>query len=122
MSSPIEELRAAATRLRDDRNVNGYRVDCNSRELLEMIRVLLRARTPLAEFLEIEADVAAEIQSHSPDLTDEQLAAYVPRSLAIARAINGATEPGPGQDGHIEDRLSGRSLYEQMKRAAGEAP
>ncbi|MEI5520705.1 hypothetical protein WB388_08830 [Streptomyces brasiliscabiei] len=116
MSTPIEELRAAAARLRDNRNCDGHRVDCNSRELLEMIRVLLRAREPLAAWLEHEItryDPAADIQ-----VTDRSHEI----ALTVARAINGAAEPGPGGDGRIADRLSGSSLYEQLRRAAGEAP
>jgi hypothetical protein len=120
--TPIEQLRAAAARLRDNRNCDGFLVDCNSRELLDMIRVLLRAREPLAEFLETEADVAQDIRRQSPDLTDDQVAAYVQGPLDIARAVNAASEPGPEQDGHIEDRLSGRALYEHLTRMAGEAP
>lgn len=122
MSTPTEELRAAAARLRDERNVNGHRVDCNSRELLEMIRILLRAREPLIAWLEDAAVV------HIPDSEcgycngqRNPLALPCP-PLVVARAINGAAEPGPGQDGHIEDRLSGRSLYEQLRRVAGETP
>ncbi|MHC3474656.1 hypothetical protein ACYF6T_39005 [Streptomyces sp. 7R007] len=112
--TPIEELRAAAARLRDDRNCDGFRVDCNSRELLEMIRVLLRAREPLAAWLEHETtryDPAATIQ-----VTDRSHEI----ALAVARAINAAVDPGPGRDGHIEDRHSGRALYERLKRLSGE--
>ncbi|MFF3848007.1 hypothetical protein [Streptomyces sp. NPDC002328] len=111
MSMPTEELRAAAARLRDNRNCDGRRVDCDSRELLEMIRVLLRAREALADWLDSAAEVAMHIAPIGPDR----------HALAVARAINGAAEPGPGRDGHIEDRLSGRSLYGQLRRAAGEA-
>lgn len=120
--TPVEELRAAAARLRDDRNCNNHRVDCNSRELLEMIRVLLRAREPLAKWL----DDAATI--HLPDnecgyCEPGRNPLRIPcPALAAARAINAVTEPGPGRDGHVADRLSGASLYEQLKRAAGEAP
>ncbi|WP_155054547.1 hypothetical protein [Streptomyces blattellae] len=122
MTTPIEELRVAAARLRDSRNCEGFQVACPSRELLEMIRVLLRAREPLAEFLDVEADVAAEMKRQTPAMTDEQLAASVHGALTIARAINGATEPGPGQDGHIEDQRSGRALYDRLMRMAGETP
>ena len=117
---PAEELRAAAARLRDNRNCTGFRIDCNSRELLEMIRVLLGAREPLVRWLEDAAVI------HLPDNEcgycngdRNQLKAPCP-ALAVARAINGDADPGPGGDGHIEDRHSGRSLFEQLKRAAGE--
>jgi hypothetical protein len=43
----------------------------------------------LAEFLDVEADVADEIRRQSPDLTDDQLAANVHGALTIARALNG---------------------------------
>lgn len=105
--TPIDELRTAAARLRDDRNCDGHRVDCNSRELLEMIRVLLRAREPLAEFLETEAGVAEDIQRQSPDLTADQVAAFVHGALGTARAINAAAEPGPVRGGAILDHLTG---------------
>lgn len=103
MTSPTEELRAAAARLRDDRNCDGFRVDCNSRELLDMIRVLLRAREPLAAWLEHEItryDPGAGIQvtDHSHEI-----------ALAVARAINAAAEPGPVRGGTILDRLTGGS-------------
>jgi hypothetical protein len=101
VTTPIDELRAAAARLRDDRNCNNFRVDCNSRELLDMIRVLLRAREPLAAWLEHEItryDPAADIQvaDHSHEI-----------ALAVARAINAAAEPGPVRGGAILDRLTG---------------
>ncbi|MFJ8348940.1 hypothetical protein ACIQ9J_21780 [Streptomyces sp. NPDC094153] len=105
-----QELRTAAARLRDDRNLDGYRVDSGSRELLEMIRILLRLREPIARWLEEQAQYVAA------------RGMYDVLALDVARAINNAGEPGRGQDGHIEDRLSGRSLYEQVMRGAGEAP
>lgn len=122
MSTPTAELRAAAARLRDNRNCDGYLVDCNSRELLEMLRILLAAREPLIRWLEDAATL------HLPDsecgYCDGQrnpLELPCP-ALTVARAINGTADPGPGQDGHIEDRHSGSSLYEQLKRIAGEDP
>lgn len=102
------ELRTAAARLRDDRNLNGHSVDCQSRKLLEMIRLLLRTREPLAALLEAQAEYVAASGMYDVLAVD------------IARAVNAATEPHPGQDGHIADRLSGRSLYEQLMRRAGE--
>lgn len=105
--TPTEELRAAAARLRDNRNCDGFRVDCNSRELLEMIRVLLRAREPLAELLET---AVSYLDGHDGIAHPTHLA----RAVTVARAINSVAEPGPEQDGHIEDSLSGRSLYEQL--------
>jgi len=121
VSTPTEELRAAAVRLRDNRNCEGFLVDCNSRELLEMIRVLLRAREPLIGWLEDAATV------HLPDsecgyCNGQRNPLKLPcPSLAVSRAINGAAESGPGGDGRIDDRRSGSFLYEQLKRAAGEA-
>ncbi|WND33995.1 hypothetical protein RI578_06665 [Streptomyces sp. BB1-1-1] len=103
------ELRTAAARLRDDRGTRG-RVDSNSRELLETIRVLLAAREPLARWLEEQAQYVA------------RSGMYDVLAVDVARVINGTGEPGPGQDGHIEDRRSGTALYEQVMRAAGEAP
>lgn len=107
MSTPIDELRTAAARLRDDRNCDNYRVDCNSRELLDMIRVLLRAREPLIKWLEDATGI------HLPDsecgYCDSQrnrLDLPCP-ALAVARAINAAAEPGPVRGGAILDRLTG---------------
>lgn len=121
MSTATEELRAAAARLRDDRNLIGG-VDCDSRELLEMIRTLLAARDPLVLWLEDAATI------HLPDSecgycdgTHNPLKLPCP-PLAVARAINGASDPGPGREGHITDRRSGSYLYEQLRRAAGETP
>lgn len=104
-----QELRAAAARLRDDRGTRG-RVDSDSRELLETIRILLTVREPLARWLEEQAEFAA------------RSGMYEVLAVDIARAVNGTREPGPGQDGHIEDRRSGRALYARLRREAGEAP
>lgn len=120
MSTPVEELRAAAARLRDNRNCEGFSVDCGSRELLEMIRILLAAREPFIRWLEDAATL------HLPDSEcgycdgRRNLLRLPCPALAVARAINATGEPGPGQSGHIEDRLSGQSIYERLKRAAGE--
>ncbi|MFF0597867.1 hypothetical protein [Streptomyces antibioticus] len=118
--TPTEELRAAAARLRDDRNITAGSVDSDSRELLEMIRLLLGAREPLIRLLEDQATV------HLPDNECGWCAG--PRNplglpcpaLAVARALNSTVEPARGAAGHIEDRRSGRSLYEQLMRAAGD--
>ncbi|MFJ2719412.1 hypothetical protein [Streptomyces sp. NPDC087437] len=103
------ELRTAAARLREDRKLKG-RVDAGSRELLEMIRILLRLREPIATWLEEQAQYVAD------------RGMYDVLAVDVARAVNNVGEPGRGQDGHIEDRLSGRSLYEQVMRGAGESP
>ncbi|MGW1001758.1 hypothetical protein [Streptomyces sp. NPDC002520] len=87
------ELRTAAARLRDDRNLNGHRVDSGSRELLEMIRILLRLREPLARWLEEQAQYVAA------------RGMYDVLAVDVARVVNAVTEPGRGQDGHIADRL-----------------
>jgi hypothetical protein len=97
MTTAIAELEAAVTRLRDDRNCSGYRVDCNSRELLDMIRVLLRSRASLADWLEHEItryDPAAGIQE-----TDGSHRV----ALAVARAVNGPAQPGHALGGLIVD-------------------
>lgn len=120
MTTATAELRAAARRLRDNQNCEGFRVDCNSRELLDMIRTLLRAREPLILWLEDSAIVhlpAGECGYCNGGRNRLNLPCP---PLAVARAINAAGEPSPGQDGHIADRLSGRSLYEQI--SGGEAP
>ncbi|MFI5973570.1 hypothetical protein [Streptomyces sp. NPDC051452] len=120
-TNPAEELRAAAARLRDDRNCDGFLVDCNSRELLEMIRVLLGAREPLIRWLEDAAVI------HLPDSecgycdSRRNLFNLPCPALAVARAISGLTDPGRGRSGHIEDRLSGASIYERLMRASGES-
>ncbi|MEV4033432.1 hypothetical protein [Streptomyces umbrinus] len=103
-----DELRAAAARLRDNRNQSGYRVDCDSRELLDTIRILLRLREPLAQWLDQQAQYVADSGMYDVLAVD------------VACAVNNTGEPGRGQDCHIADRLSGRSLYEQLRRAAGE--
>lgn len=95
------ELRTAAARLRDDCGTNG-RVDSNSRELLEILRILLRLREPIAQWLGEQAQYVAASGMYDVLAVD------------VARVINGTGEPGPGQDGHIEDRLSGRALYERL--------
>jgi hypothetical protein len=102
------ELRTAAAQLRDDRNVKGG-VDCASRELLEMIRILLRAREPLARWLDEQARYVASSGMYDVLAVD------------VARAVNGSDEPGPGEDGHMADRRSGAYLYERLKRLSGEA-
>ena len=103
------ELRTAAGRLRDGSALKG-RVDSDSRELLEIIRILLRLPEPLARWLDEQARYVA------------RSGMYDVLAVDVARAVNGTSEPGLGEDGHIADRLSGRSLYEQLKRRAGEAP
>ncbi len=100
------ELRTAAARLRDERGTKG-RVDSNSRELLETIRILLSLREPLARWLEEQAQYVAASGMYDVMAVD------------IARAINGTGEPDPGQDGHISDRHSGSALYEELRRLAG---
>lgn len=94
------ELTTAVTRLRDDHNCDNQRVDSTSRELLGMISALLRAREPLAAWLEGELhrwDPEADIQSwdHSHE-----------RALAVARAINAPARPGTLQGGPIVDKLA----------------
>lgn len=96
-ASPVAELRQAATRLRDDRNCTGYNVDCNSRELLDMIRVLLRAREPLAKLLDEVADSCEQEGGIVEDSTTDE-------AVTLARAINAAPVPGHVLGGPILDR------------------
>lgn len=103
------ELRAAAERLRASQDVKG-RIDSDSRELLELVRGLLRLREPLANLLDCQARYVATSGMYDVLAVD------------IARAVNDTFEPGPGQDGHITDRRSGSALYALLKRAAGETP
>lgn len=97
MTDSVVELRTAVARLRDDKNCSGFGVDSNSRELLDMIRVLLRARAPLADWLEHEIsryDLAAGIQE-----TDGSHRV----ALEVARAVNGPAQPGHALGGLIID-------------------
>lgn len=96
MTTPADELRTAAARLRDDRNCNGYNVDSNSRELLDMIRVLLRAREPLAKLLDEVADSVEQDGGIIQDSTSDE-------ALTLARAINASATPGPVLGGQIID-------------------
>ncbi|MFJ2004760.1 hypothetical protein [Streptomyces chartreusis] len=103
------ELRAAAERQRRANAVKG-RIDSDSRDLLEVLRVLLRLPEPLARWLDEQAQHVA------------RSGMYDVLAVDVARAINGISEPGRGEDGHITDRHSGAYLYEQVMRAAGETP
>ena len=97
--TPADELRAAATKLRDDRNCDGYTVDCNSRELLGMIRILLNSRLALADWLE---------SLNGIDLTEHgAMSEEITHALAVARAINGQTKPSRAGAGRIVDHLLG---------------
>ncbi|MFJ2477081.1 hypothetical protein ACIOWI_29600 [Streptomyces sp. NPDC087659] len=91
------ELRTAAARLRDTRNCDGFNVDSDSRELLDMIRVLLRTRESLAQLLEFHAQQYADRGMYDVTVLD------------IARAINAAAAPGYVLGGVILDRLTGRT-------------
>lgn len=103
------ELRTAAARLRDGSTIKG-RVDSDSRELLEVLRILLRLPEPLARWLEEQAQYVA---THGM---------YDVLAVDVARAVNATGEPSHGEDGHIVDRLSGAALYERLAREAGETP
>lgn len=96
-STIAAELRTAAARLRDTRNCDGVYVDCDSRELLDMIRVLLRAREPLAQLLEV----------HRQQVADRGM--YDVTVLDIARAINAPAAPGHVLGGAMLDHLTGRT-------------
>ncbi|HET6636800.1 MAG TPA: hypothetical protein VFH77_17415 [Streptomyces sp.] len=107
MNTPTEELRTAATRLRNDHNTSGYTLHCDSSELLDMIRVLLRARGPLIGWLEDATTL------HLPDsecgyCTPDRNPLRLPcPPLAVARAVNGPARPGHAQGGPIPDHLTG---------------
>jgi hypothetical protein len=96
-TNPVTELRQAATRLRDDHNCTGYNVDCDSRELLDMIRVLLRAREPLAKLLDEVADSCEQDGGIVEDSTTDD-------AVTLARAINATPVPGHALGGPILDR------------------
>jgi hypothetical protein len=98
--TPAEECRAAAARLRDDRNCDGHNVDSPSRELLAMIAALLRAREPLAQLL----DGAAEEMEADADAIN---AAPCDNALTLARAVLADARPGHVQGAVITDRLLG---------------
>jgi hypothetical protein len=98
--TPAEELRAAAARLNDTRNCDNHTVDSDSHELLDLLRVLLRAREPLARLLAEVADSVEQDDGIIQDATSED-------ALTIARAINAGAAPGPVLGGTIADRLLG---------------
>jgi hypothetical protein len=103
--TPADELRTAVTRLRDTRNCDGYNVDCDSRELLDMIRVLLRTREPLANWLAKLADFCDSVEDvHGRQPPADNLS--IVDGLAMARAINATAAPGPVLGGQITDRLN----------------
>lgn len=121
--SPVDELRQAATTLRDTRNCSNYDVDCDSLELLQLIGRLLRAREPLAALLaEAEDRWAVEVRRQAVDAppggqeyfhtdgcelvvldaTDENREAdwrcsCFDNALAAARAVNARREASRGQ-------------------------
>lgn len=101
-TAPEAELRAAVDRLRDDRNCSGYSVDCDSSELLDMIRVLLRARAPLADWLE------HEITRYDPAAGIQESDGSHRVALAAARAVNAEARPGYALGGLIVDHAKGR--------------
>lgn len=47
---------------------------------------------PLAEVLEVEADVLDDVHKQAPGVTDAELAAMTPGLLAVARAVLGEEE------------------------------
>ena len=109
MTTRVEELRAAAKRLRDTRNCDGYTVDSDSRELLDMIRVLLRTREPMAKWLEDAATLHLPVNECGYcDKRRNSLDLPCP-AIAVARAINAAAIPGPVLGGKIVDRVGSDS-------------
>lgn len=97
--TPADELRAAAAKLRDDRNCDGYTVDCNSLELLRMIRILLNSRLAIAGWLESFDGI---------DLTEHgAMSEEITHALAVSRAMNGQTKPARAGAGRIVDHLLG---------------
>ncbi|MFJ6730040.1 hypothetical protein ACIQPQ_34590 [Streptomyces sp. NPDC091281] len=101
------ELCSAIARLHDGSDLKGL-VDSDNRDLLAFIRALLRLPEPLAQWLDQQARLVAASGM------------YDVLAIDVARAINGDREPGRGEDWHIEDRLSRRSLYEQLAHQTGE--
>lgn len=78
--TPASELRAAAERLRDTGHYGGIAGDCSNPELLSLVAALLRARDPLASWLE---DHARDHSSYDCDWADDRCP-----GLATARALN----------------------------------
>lgn len=76
--TPAQELRAAATKLRNGDRFVGEDIKCSTREFLNWIGSLLASAKLLAEWLESDVDTAEQI---GVSVSDE--------ALAVARAING---------------------------------
>lgn len=94
--TPADELRTAAARLNDTHNCDGYSVDSDSRELLDMIRVLLRTREPIAKLLTEVAESVEQDGGIIQNATDDG-------ALTVARAVNATATPGPILGGQIID-------------------
>lgn len=102
VTTPAAELRTAATRLRDTRNCDNHNIDSDSRELLDLIRVLLRTREPIAAWLEALADFCDSVEDvHGQQPPTDNLS--ITDALTVARAINAAARPGPLLGGQITD-------------------
>ncbi|MER7206373.1 hypothetical protein ABT340_04840 [Streptosporangium sp. NPDC000239] len=81
--TPVEEIRAAAARLRSTDHHGTINGDTDNEELIRLIGDLLRSRESLAKWLE-----AAAKEYLTTDWTDCPAAAA---ALPVARAILGAT-------------------------------
>jgi len=106
VSTPVEEIRAAAARLRDTRGCDNHRLDSDSRELLALVRVLLQAREPLVPWLDDAATVHARDSECGYCMPGRNPLGLPCPALATARAINATPAPGPLRGGQITDRLS----------------
>lgn len=112
--SAVDEIRQAVARLRDTEGVDGHLLDSDSRELLDMVRVLLRAREPLADLLDaaaVDMEMCDRINSRDPHNDGKTRVMHHPMAsaaLAVARAVNGQAQPGYARGGLIADHVTGR--------------
>lgn len=100
MTTPLEDLRAAVTILRDTAGCTTGLINSDNQELLALVAVLLRLREPAAAWLEAEAERLAT--TAHPDWHDV-IGAH---ALAAARAVLTTVptgRPGPAEPGPIID-------------------
>ncbi|MFI0914181.1 hypothetical protein [Streptomyces abikoensis] len=81
-TSPAAVLRAAAEKAKT-------LADATTEVLAATLLSLI---PPLAELLEVEADVADDMRLKTPELTDAELAAWVHGPLALALRLLGESE------------------------------
>lgn len=124
--TPAEELRSAAARLRDDRNCDNQDLHSESSELLAMVAVLLRAREPLAAWLEraakhYEGAVTAATQVWG-DVEHPRAVEFIDTGIGlsgafpVAAAVNGPQRPGPVQGGPIVDHRDPVQMVDSLLR------